>query len=485
MNQYIWIVLQRWRWRWLLLGISSLAAVSFAFLEEYEHILPFNVDLILMLLYGIIIPLAIWWIVVTLARIMAQRVRSDEILARHQRFAQQLEHCQGWIELTRFVVQFPSTMLPVSYASLYAYDHQCAQPKFVAEWDAEHGVRTPVDRHLALSPICSQCVARKSPRKWNMAICKDLLEARSHQCDQGYCLPLVYDGLLIGILRFGCAPSTRLPEEQVEFISSVAPEIALALALSIAQPRQMNQVQIEAQLNERRNLAYDLHHSLAQQASYLHVSLERLLNDDRLVTAEEARQELRQMREITREMYDHIRGNLSSLRAWETSNLTSMLMNYTRSAARKANCSIEVTTVGAPVRLPFDLSQQILGLVREGLTNVDKHAQAHRVQIKLDWSSDYLTIDLVDDGCGFDPLLVPEGHYGLVMMRERANDLGGELQIMSAPGKGTQLNFVIPISSVQFSRRAPRAAALDFDGAFRPNAMMWAHDARSARIEAQ
>ena len=62
--------------------------------------------------------------------------------------------------------------------------------------------------------------------------------------------------------------------------------------------------------------------------------------------------------------------------------------------------------------------------------------------------SDRIRLQMRDDGCGFDPEKASRelGHWGLIIMRERARQLGGELTISSAPGRGTELDIVVPLS---------------------------------------
>jgi signal transduction histidine kinase len=62
--------------------------------------------------------------------------------------------------------------------------------------------------------------------------------------------------------------------------------------------------------------------------------------------------------------------------------------------------------------------------------------------------SDRIRVQMRDDGCGFDPEKASRelGHWGLIIMRERARQLGGELKISSAPGRGTELDIVVPLS---------------------------------------
>jgi len=107
-------------------------------------------------------------------------------------------------------------------------------------------------------------------------------------------------------------------------------------------------------------------------------------------------------------------------------------------------CEYDLAAVSG---LPETASEQILLLVREGLTNIARHAQAQHVWIQTGEDQDRLTIEIGDDGVGFDQALVKgqSGHYGLLGLRERARLLGGEVEVHSIPGEGTTLSFSLPI----------------------------------------
>jgi len=88
----------------------------------------------------------------------------------------------------------------------------------------------------------------------------------------------------------------------------------------------------------------------------------------------------------------------------------------------------------------------IYRLIQEVLTNVHKHAQATQIEIQLTELADGLKIQIADDGKGFDLTHIPPGHYGIVGLRERAEYLGGRVNIDSSPGSGTCVQITIPSS---------------------------------------
>jgi len=93
--------------------------------------------------------------------------------------------------------------------------------------------------------------------------------------------------------------------------------------------------------------------------------------------------------------------------------------------------------------LPLQTSHQLYCVVQEGFTNIQKHAQATHVYCRSHIDAESIILELGDDGQGFDPTL-PYGGYGLKGMYERVSLLGGELQLLSTVGQGTQIRVVVP-----------------------------------------
>jgi signal transduction histidine kinase len=86
-------------------------------------------------------------------------------------------------------------------------------------------------------------------------------------------------------------------------------------------------------------------------------------------------------------------------------------------------------------------------IAQEALQNTVKHARADRLDVRLIRESEGLKLEVCDNGVGFDPLAAYPGHLGLRSMRERAQRAGGSLDIVSAPGRGTQIRARIPFAA--------------------------------------
>ena len=109
---------------------------------------------------------------------------------------------------------------------------------------------------------------------------------------------------------------------------------------------------------------------------------------------------------------------------------------------REAGVSADVRVQGTPRDLARSTEVVMLRAVQEALTNVRRHADAARVRVNLDYRDDVATLEVVDDGCGFEPDAV-DG-FGLRGMRARVEQAGGEFELSGGPGRGTTLRLQVP-----------------------------------------
>jgi signal transduction histidine kinase len=119
-----------------------------------------------------------------------------------------------------------------------------------------------------------------------------------------------------------------------------------------------------------------------------------------------------------------------------------------REAAGGPVPAFEVEVLGEPKTLTVEATEQLLDIAREAVRNACLHAAATRIAVTLEYRKRSLIMAVADDGRGFDPATA-EGrakamHFGLVGMRERANQLGARLRIHSRPDMGTRIEVTVP-----------------------------------------
>jgi two-component system nitrate/nitrite sensor histidine kinase NarX len=198
-------------------------------------------------------------------------------------------------------------------------------------------------------------------------------------------------------------------------------------------------------LAERDRIARELHDSLAQVLGVIHLRLRAVEPLAAGTGSTELIRELDELAEVSDEAYRDVREAILGLRETIGSDdglegsLREYLHKYGRQTGIQATLVCHGPTKGA---LPPRTEVQLLRVVQEALTNVRKHAAAHRVVVRLDCGAAVPSLEVEDDGSGFDPALVTaslEGGFGLASMRERVQQIGGTLDVHTAPGKGTRI----------------------------------------------
>jgi signal transduction histidine kinase len=110
-------------------------------------------------------------------------------------------------------------------------------------------------------------------------------------------------------------------------------------------------------------------------------------------------------------------------------------------------CDFSMTSVGTPVRCAAPIEQHVLRIAQEALRNAARYANATSVRLMLEYRDGSLLLEIVDDGSGFeipDAATQAAGHYGFLIMRERAEQIGGRFVVESAPGRGTRIEVIVP-----------------------------------------
>jgi signal transduction histidine kinase len=152
---------------------------------------------------------------------------------------------------------------------------------------------------------------------------------------------------------------------------------------------------------------------------------------------------LAEIRETTQEALGEMRLLLYELRPplLDEQGLAAALRTRLQSVETRAGLAVVFDCHGEE-RLPVE--QELYRLVQEALNNVLKHAHASRVEVRLDLASNPATLEVCDDGAGFEPALRDGTGFGLRGMRERADRLRGQLAVESSPGAGTRVRISVP-----------------------------------------
>jgi signal transduction histidine kinase len=132
----------------------------------------------------------------------------------------------------------------------------------------------------------------------------------------------------------------------------------------------------------------------------------------------------------------------------EKKDLPTALNDTARRLTRDREVQAAVQVTGTFRALPSQIENNLLRIAQEAINNSVKHAGARRIMIDLHFDTDALQLRVRDDGCGFDPQRHNgDGHFGLIGMRERAQEIGGELRILSERLSGTEIIVNVPLSN--------------------------------------
>jgi signal transduction histidine kinase len=218
-----------------------------------------------------------------------------------------------------------------------------------------------------------------------------------------------------------------------------------------ARAQLLEQQRALAILAERERLARELHDDLGQVLAFIstqgHV-VQELLDRGEVATAGSY---VARLIEAADEADTDIRESILSLRSpFGSQGLIPALQDYLRRYEQRYGLRIEVLLPEHRLESAFEpvAEVQILRILQEGLANARKHAQARCVQVAFTLLEERIQIVLRDDGQGFEPGEYqadrPRG-FGLQFMRERAEAIGGSLEVHSAPGEGTEIVLVVPL----------------------------------------
>lgn len=257
--------------------------------------------------------------------------------------------------------------------------------------------------------------------------------------------PIVYRGVSLGVLANYFQEGSQPATSELEFLQAIANQAAVA----VENHRLYDEAQGIAALEERQRLARELHDSVSQ-ALYgigLGARTARTLVD---IDPQRAIEPVEYVLSLAEVGLAEMRALVFELRpeSLETEGLVASL--HDQLAPLQARHAIEVDFADCEEPdLPLSVKEAVYRIAQEAIHNTVKHSQATSLKIELVCTPELLTLELIDDGRGFDPDGPFPGHLGLRSMRERAASLDGQVIIESQPGEGTRIRAQIPIGRYQ------------------------------------
>ncbi len=199
-------------------------------------------------------------------------------------------------------------------------------------------------------------------------------------------------------------------------------------------------------LEERQRISRELHDSIAQTLGWLSLKLEMLSDDLGENAPPRVRKDVDLMQQVVREAVYDVRESILALRQDPGQRLVSAVGSWIMEFRRRTGLDVEYKVTDKDVPIPPTVEVELFRIVQEALTNVRKHAQARHVRVELHVQPEGIELIVEDDGRGFSPQHTSgEDHFGLRIMRERAESLNGTFHMTSSPGKGTRIHVHLPL----------------------------------------
>ena len=252
----------------------------------------------------------------------------------------------------------------------------------------------------------------------------------------GMYVRLTARGQVIGILGLEHPSPHRYDTTDTVLLAGLAE----VLALTVDNARWFGRLRTLGAQEERVRIARDLHDRLGQWLTYVSMELERIVAEDEPETAD-----LFRLQSDVQSALDELRETLRQLRSGVTDQkpLAVVAQDVVNRFAERADVATTLTVVHPDDRVPVPVENELLRILQEALTNVDRHADAEHVDVVWDVRGSEFELVIADDGRGFEAAKgVRDSAYGLVGMRERADVVGARLAIDSSPGDGTTVRVM-------------------------------------------
>lgn len=315
-------------------------------------------------------------------------------------------------------------------------------------WDA-------VDRMFSLARHGKDAEARDQIRlslqarqaALSTAVSRLLVENNEAEQQAGAQIGNIYNGVQRQLYLFLTAALIAIALTSLYLIRSNRQIFARLAALS-EQRSDLAQKLIATQESTLRHISRELHDEFGQVLTAIGSLLSRV--EKQVPAGTPLRQDLREVREIAQSTLNNIRSLSQALHPvlLDEQGLVSTLDWYLPMVERQTGLKVHYEKSGSVFPVEGTAVVQVYRVLQEALNNVKRHAGAQEVWVRLELQNEALTLEVEDHGKGFSP---EQGHHGigLVGMRERAELVGGTLQVSQREGGGTIVRLVVPAEKVE------------------------------------
>lgn len=320
-------------------------------------------------------------------------------------------------------------------------------------------------------PVCNAESISQPAKRQKCKVCETRHAGRECALLQGdpeaqfiHCVPLRARGREAGLFSFVFSSAPRVDESVAAFLAesmrltelgldalergqaarsmqySVPPAALTGEALSL-----LPEVETRAILGERTRLAREIHDGLAQTLAFLKIEIGRAEKSLHEGKTDQAARILKDSSRTIGDAYLDARQAIENLRRAPDDHLETWLNQAALDFEELSGLPVDVD-LRLTHDFPASVQAQLIRIVQEALTNVRKHAHAERVRLAAWEDGEDTLIEVADDGRGFSPAdSVAAARFGLRGMRERAESVGAEFQVISCPKGGTTIRLRVPL----------------------------------------
>ena len=246
-------------------------------------------------------------------------------------------------------------------------------------------------------------------------------------------------------------PPAQFPFADISYFSVYVAAVCLAAVLPYLTNVNLRQrLRSQDILRERQRLSHEIHDGIAQSLCALRWQTQLLQRH--LAEMGIDLDEARQLEKLAEKAHQDTRESLELLHNHSgDGNFSSQLQDYLEHLKQEANIDFKLDMPAGELSMHSLVKLELLRICQEALTNIRRHSGAHNVCVKLASVNHHLKMSIADDGCGFDAIAYyhdgqgTKGH-GLTIMEERADSIGGRLDVLSFPGRGTEIQVEVPLT---------------------------------------
>lgn len=235
------------------------------------------------------------------------------------------------------------------------------------------------------------------------------------------------------------------PQGPFEDISQTVLSFADLLSTLIEHNQSTREVKRSELIAERQSIANEIHDSLAQSLAYTRMRTSLLLESIRTLNASMITKYANDIDDSLESSQKTVRELITDFRcSVDPSGLLHALQGIAEEFRQRNDIALEYINLVANLELPLEYEIQVSHIVQEALANIAKHSGATHARLVVDLSCNYYVFTIDDNGgggCTFTPV---EGHYGMRIMRERAQRIGGEIKVESSEDFGTRVRLFFP-----------------------------------------